>query len=355
MTALDTQLGADTVTASAGVSRYDQLYSKIPFSDEAKAAALQQVEEAHYKLGNIYKFDLKEDENAAETFKRLISRFPNTEYYAEALYELYLIYKSLDSEQYITYKDQLLSQFPKSIYAKLVANPNYREESTASNEQLKNIYEVAYRFYREDNYDTASYIIDKALNEFDETAFSSQLRLLKVMITGKTEDISLYQYQLGEFIENYPDSDILPFAQKLLEASRNIQEKKRKRLGTQYVKYLEQSHYFVYVYESESGLTDLISQLINGYNSRQATTLKSSNLILNENFTLKLISDFEDKNEAMQYYQGFVADDPVNESIRNSKFYKFVITKDNFNIFYQSKELDAYLLFFEKNYLNGYN
>ena len=39
----------------------------------------------------------------------------------------------------------------------------------------------------------------------------------------------------------------------------------------------------------------------------------------------------------------------LNE-LRNHKFHSFVITKDNFDIFYRTKGLDEYIQFFEKNY-----
>lgn len=332
------------------------LYKEIPFSEEAKQESLNKIETAYYALGNIYKYDLEEDANAADAFKTLITRFPETENKPEALYQLYLIYKELSNEEYNIYKDALLNDFPNTVYAKLIANPNYTEESTATNEKLKKIYEKAYGYFSQENYDTTLYILNDALSNYEETVFTSRLKLLKILVTGKTEDINLYQYQLSEFIKNNPDSEVAPYAEELLAASRSFLERKRKRLGTEYVKYLEQSHYLVYIYELKSGLTDAVSQSIDNYNAKHAgLNLKTSNLILNDDLAMILISDFENKIDAFEYYSDFVKSDPIDEAKRNSKFYKFVITKDNFNIFYQSKDLEAYLKFFEKNYINGIN
>ena len=339
----------------AGAS-LNALYREIPFTEDAKQEALNKIENAYYALGNIYKYDLEEDLNSAEAFKTLITRFPETENKPEALYQLYLIYKEQNNDEYNIYKNELLSDFPNTVYAKLIANPNYTEESTATNEKLKKVYEKAYGYFSQENYDTALYILNDGIENYEETVFTSRLELLKILITGKTEDINLYQYQLSEFIKNNPDSEVAPYAEELLTASRSFLERKRKRLGTEYVKYLEQSHYLVYVYEIKSGLTDMISQAIDKYNMKfQGLNLKTSNLILNDDLAMILVSDFEDKIDALQYYSDFVKSDPIDEAKRNSKFYKFVITKDNFNIFYQSKDLDAYLKFFEKNYINGIN
>ncbi|HNP17338.1 MAG TPA: methyltransferase [Fulvivirga sp.] len=337
-------------------SQFNDMYSQIPFEEVDKSVALNKIKEAYYKLGNIYKFDLVEEQNAAETFTKLITRFPGSEYEAEALYQLYLIYKNKEDDKYKEYESALLQSYPNSIYAKLIANPNYKEESTASNELLKKIYERAYKQYSLENYDSALILLDDGINNYDETVFTSRLKLLKILITGKTEDINLYQYQLSVFIEKNPDSEVTPYANELLDASRSFLERKRKRLGTEFVKYLQQSHYFVLIYEVNAKLTDLISGTLEEFNGKNNyTDLKTSNLILNDQFAMTLISDFEGKPEALKYYKQFIKADPVVESKRNSKFYKFVITKDNFNIFYQSRDIDAYIKFFDKNYLNENN
>jgi tetratricopeptide (TPR) repeat protein len=339
-----------------GNAKFDAMYGQIPFKEEDKTASLNKIKEAYYKLGNIYKFDLVEEQNAAEIFSKLISRFPGSEYEPEALYQLYLIYKSKDEAKYKEYEVALLQNYPNTIYAKLIANPNYTEESTASNELLKKIYEKAYKLYSKEKYDSALILLDEGIESYEETVFTSRLKLLKILITGKTEDINLYQFQLSEFIQKNPDSEVAPYAQELLEASRSYLEKKRKRLGTEFVKYLQQSHYFIFIYEVNANLTDLISSSIEEFNKNvKSPDLKTSNLILDKQYAMILISDFEDKPEALNYYNLFQKTDPVEEAKRNSKFYKFVITKDNFNIFYQSRDIDAYRKFFDKNYLNEIN
>lgn len=333
----------------------EKMYGQIPFTAVAKERALAEIENAYYNLGNIYYFNLHEEENAASSFETLLKRFPDTENEAEVLYQLYLINKNLgrDTEEY---KNKLLSKYPNSTYAKLLANPNYTEESTAANEQLKKAYKNAYELYSSGNHQEALNVLNQALNEHQETVFTPRLRLLKVMITGKTEDINVYQYQLNQFIEAHPDSDITPYAKELLAASENFIKKQRRLLGTEFVKYFNQEHYLVVVYDAGKKLTDKIFPLIDDYNEKEFTDadLKTSNLILNDNYNITMVSSFEDREEAMSYFRKFVSKDVISEKTQNSKIYKFVITKDNFNIFYQSKDLDAYLRFFDKNYKNGF-
>ena len=345
------EVAEDVSEADAMKVKADQLYAQIPFSDEAKATALAKVEEAYFNLGNIYHFNLDEQENAINTFKTLLQRFPDTENEPEVLYELYLISKALgyDAEEY---KNKLLSKYPKTTYAKLIANPNYTEESTAANEQLKKAYGKAYSLYEMDSFPQAMAILNNAMIEYQETVFTPRLKLLKILITGKTQDINLYQYQLGEFIAENPDNEITPYAKELLEASENYQKKQRRLLGTSFVNYFNQEHYMIVVYDAGKNLTDRIYNAIDNYNDENFAdqNLKVSNLILSDQHSMTMVSSFEGKEDALQYFRKFKADDAITERSQNSKIYKFVITKDNFNIFYQSKDLEAYLRFFDRQY-----
>jgi hypothetical protein len=78
--------------------------------------------------------------------------------------------------------------------------------------------------------------------------------------------------------------------------------------------------------------------------------LKTSNLVLNDEYTLTLVADLPIVNKALAYMQTFNGKLSTLAELRNHKFNIFVITKDNFDIFYRTKGLDEYLKFFEKNY-----
>lgn len=338
--------------AEGGPNRVNQLLAQIPKTEEAKQQSLGLLEDAYYNLGKIYNFDLEEKDNAALTFETLLQRFPETEYEAEVLYELYLIYKNLASPEQERIKEQLLAKYPNTTYAKLLANPNYTAESTEANEKQKQEYKTAYNYYINGEYDTAEQQINNALNKYQETIFTPHLKLLKILIIGKTEDINLYQYELGEFIKKNPDSDITPYARTLLEASKNFLEKQRKLLGTQYVEYFEQEHHFVLLYEANERLAENLPREIENFNTGLGNAnLNIANLVLDEQYAMIMVSGLEDKPQAENYYNRFVQSN-ILDSYDTSKLHKFVINKDNFTIFYQSKDWGTYMKFFNKHYRN---
>lgn len=330
---------------------YTRLDQQIPRTEEAKTAALTKIENAYFRLGEIYYFKLQENKNAIDVYEKLLGRFPESDYEPEVLYTLYLITKETDSTASRRYAGRLQSEHPNSTFAKILINPEYLKESGLAAEKQKDLYKSAYEIFEGGHYDSARTIIRNALR-LGETSFAANLRLLQVLITGKTEDITRYQFELGEFIEKYPDAPVTGYAQKLLETSREFQLTEEKKRGIRFIPSLNEPHYFVLVYRKKDKIEETTTSQLENFNDSffKKSGLKTSNLILNDDFTLTFVSTFSDSREAMEYFAAFSEKLPSLPRLRNLKFNKFVITKDNFDIFYRTKGLDEYLQFFEKTY-----
>lgn len=334
--------------------RTTALAANIPFSEEAKLQSLKKIEDAYFKLGGIYNFQLSEERNAIETFELLISRFPGSEYEPETLYLLYLIYKHSDGSESNSYKQQLIEKYPKSIFAKLAINPNYKEESNETAQRLERLYKIAYEYYLQQEFNQAKLLVSRGLQQYADNEFSDKLKILGILIDGKIEGQYKYQYELQQFIENNPDSEYLDYANNLLSVSREFKTKELMRKGAKYFTYFDQPHFFVFVYPSIEGFAEIIPATIEQFiNSKYpGQNLKIGNLSLNEGFSIVLINKFQTKEKAMNFYEEFNKSNiilPQNEKVT---FEKFVITEDNFQILYQTKKTVDYINFFNKNYLS---
>jgi tetratricopeptide (TPR) repeat protein len=336
-----------------GEDKISALLETIPFSDEAKAAALKEVEDAYFKLGGIYNFQLEEKQNAIETFETLLERFPGSEYEPEALYLLYLIYKPNNETVAEGYKQRLTANYPESIYARLAINPNYREESNETALRLQRLYKIAYDYYTQDDYNQAKLLVSRALQQYPDNEFSDQLRILNILIDGKMEGQYRYQYELQQFIENNPDSKFVEYAKNLLDASKEFNTKELQRKGAQYITYFDQPHFFIFVYPNLGANVEIIPALIENFIDEKypGQNLKTGNLSLNEGFSVVLINKFETRDLAMKFYNDFSKSDLRLPKDENVTFESFVITEDNFQIFYQTRKTEDYIKFFEKYYL----
>ena len=332
-------------------SRIDELVAAVPTSEEQISTMLGEVEVAHYKLGNIYNFNLEEKKNAIETFEMLLMRFPQTEYEAEVLYQLYLLYNQLQDSEMAQRKAEILQEkYPDSIYAKLIDNPNYREESQMETELLKKVYSKAYQLYSSNEYAKSLYVLDSALLQIPENQFSDNLALLKVLNIGKMEGQYKYQFELNNFIKEYPESDVVAYAQSLLKASEDYQINLYNSAKARFVEYFKQKHYIVIVYPNKDDLSQSISSDLDAFIKSKNFGLTTGNLILDENYALALVNEFPGKESANNFLKLMRAEIDFGEKYKGEKIYNFAITEDNFNIFYQTRDINAYLNFFDKHY-----
>jgi len=328
-----------------------ELMASIPSDTGSINKLNNEIEEAFYFLGNIYNFKLEERENSIITFNKLLDRYPGSEYEPEVLYQLYLLMKEEDTVKSIPYSSQLLKDYPESIYTKLIFNPNFREENQALNLAYKKIYERAYKYYEIDSTTWAINLIDSALLANEETEYHDNLSLLKAMVVGKTDGIYKYQFELNKFIDTYPESEVVTYAKRLVKASEDYQINLYSSSRARFVKYLNDKHYFMLVYKTGSNNGKTYTLLADSVITENSLNVRSGNLVLDQENALILVTEFSGKPEAEAFLSLYKEKINGNEKLTDNEIHLMVITKDNFDILYETKDLESYLSFFKENYL----
>ncbi len=327
-------------------------YETIPFSKEQQEMADSLVEIAHYNLGNIYNFQLLEKTNAAETFVTMIDRYPNTNYKPEVLYQLYLIYEGFKDPKSQEYRDLLVNNFPHSDFTKTLLNPNYKQENDALAEQMQKDYKVAYDLYKKHHFDSATVVLNTSIVNNPENSFTDNLKLLKILIEGQQGSLHIYRFQLQKFLKEYPESDVNVFAQKLLKSAQELPLQLARLEGAMFLEELSGAHLFVLVYPKAWADKNL-AQAFDKFNNDNFSdkSLTSSSLNFDNTHAMVLVQVFGSKTQALQFYRSLQRGEFLQEFER-SAINQFVITEDNFSIFYETKDLSGYLTFFSNNYLN---
>jgi len=324
--------------------------AQLPRTDSQKKEALAKIEDAYFHLGDLYYFNLNEKDNASESYEKLLDRFPKSERKPEVLYKLYLIYKEKNDTKADYYAQLLQSEFPNSTFARILINPDYLKETSALAEKQKLMYKEAYGYLQENNLKPAMDKVNEALTA-GETKFTPQLELLKILIVGRTEDVTRYQYDLSEFIKKYPKDPLKNYAEQLVASSKTLLEKIEKAKGIQFGT-TTGPHLFIVVYNSADRITNPVVDVLEKFNSSQWKSLKltTSNLGYSDDKTMTMCVEFTNRESAIAYYYKFINELAKGKPFSNYNFYNFVITKDNFQILYRNKALDEYLTFFDKNY-----
>jgi outer membrane protein assembly factor BamD (BamD/ComL family) len=328
----------------------DEQLEKLPYTDQARETLLVEIEDAYYKLGNMYSLQLNEKKYAAETFETLVSRFPDSKFEPELLYQLYLIYKEPKPELSRERAHTLVRKYPESIYAKLVENPNYREETFAIMMQLQRIYKHAYAGYEAGQFEESRALLDSALNIHPNHDFSDNLALLRVLNTGRMEGQYKYQFELDNFIKAYPKSELVPYAMSLVKASEDYKAKLYSSSRARFIQYFDQKHYFVLLYPGKKPFTETTPELIGSFMKDNNLRYKYGNLLLSEEFSMVIINEIPSKAEAMKLVKDFIQQkDPITH-FQGEKYHVFAISEDNFDIFYRTKDISTYQSFFQQHY-----
>lgn len=320
-------------------------------TDSARKQALSKIEESYFKLGDLYYFKLAEKDNAEASYQKLLDRFTHSRFKPEVLYKLYLIHKERGDARAEALAQNLKDEFPGSTYTKILLNPDYLKETSVAQEKQKMIYKSAFADFQKNNLRGAQEKI-KSAKDLGETAFTSQLDLLQILIVGKTEDISRYQYELGEYIKKFPDAPTHAYAETLLASSKSFQEKAERSKGIRFVASFDEPHYFVVVHKIQDKASTLIVDEMEKFNSSfyKGKKLETSNLIFNDQYALTFVGNLSSKEDALEYFNRFKTQLSNARPFSMLNFHNFVITKDNFNIFYRNKALDEYLSFFDRYY-----
>ncbi|GAA4046112.1 hypothetical protein GCM10022409_35230 [Hymenobacter glaciei] len=222
---------ADSASAGAAASptaTRDKLVAQyraaIPTDPGQLSASNRQVEAALYELGGIYKEQLKEREKGFETYEQQVSRYERGEHAPDAYYLLYLYYKDKpDAAKMEQYAAALQREFPKSIYAKLVADPLYREHELALHNAVASRVDSAFTFYVNQEFRKANAVLGRTEKQYPKSDLNDRVAYLKTLLVARTQPPLTARASVEQFIKAYPDSPLQPQA-KALAASYSKQE-----------------------------------------------------------------------------------------------------------------------------------
>lgn len=255
----------------------------------------------------------------------------------------------------------IISQFPESDYAKLLLDPNYYKELEAQKNLARILYIQTYEHYQDERYYTVYSNCTRALNEFEgPPEILAKFEYLRALALGKIEVVDSLQVALEGLIAKYPDSEVIPMAQNLLDYIAGP-------IDTIGGKVPEEELIDISMYEFNPDSKQIFALLVNGNNVNvnalkvrisdfnlkyyNLENLSITNILLDAKTHFIMVGNFNSINKAMQYYNGIVASEYVFGGIPEEESNSFVIAQENYPIFYKDKDITRYLAFFKQNYL----
>lgn len=345
---------ADTTGVSlAENDKYSREYylKDIPLTEEQIAAAKEEIQNAYYKLGVVYRGNLLDYKEAVKSFKTLTEKYPETTLLLPAYYNLYRSYIALELAKDATkYKDLILNNYPSSKYAALINSGGVPIEEKDETEEY---YRLTYQKYIDGKNKDVIYRADEAVELYPTSSLLPNFALLKAMAIGKTKSKEEYVASLEGIVANYPSTGVSATAQEMLNAVKTDAEKAQLKKLAEMYKFNEKAKHF-YVILLPKGMKNMakLTASYSDFNSRyfQFDRLTVKSTLLGQKHQMIVVRSFNDKKAADKFFSAIRSNTKVLSNFDGIKYDHFIISNVNYKAFFVEQEVDLYLEFFNENY-----
>ena len=198
---------------------------------EARDSLVQVRNTAYFDAGLAYKEQFAAYLQAKDRLLTLLSF--DSDYTLPSLYHLYQIEEETGGAKALTYKNQIISEYPNSQYAAILQNPEAAEGALARFEERCTLLEE--RFKAQAFEEVIDQSFDAILSLQDEN-LRSRFSLLRAHAIGRLDGIAAYEKALSEVALAFPNQKAGEEASRRLLEVRDLKPKEEKE-GERYLVY----------------------------------------------------------------------------------------------------------------------
>lgn len=329
----------------------------IPRNDSMLQASHKRTEDALYNMGIIYKNELKDNQQSKASFRELMKRYPLTEYRLAVYYNLYAMAKEENDQTEMNhYQQKIIAEFPESIYARILTNPNYLKEMEAEEKRILQHYEETYDLYKAGLYPEVITRANHALSGYPSDPLIPQYEYLRALSLGKTSDAKTFREALNEITEKYPKTEVSEASQNIIaymnkEHPELLEEEEKEKAEQLYQVDDSAVHMVACAVSKKSNNNQLVFNLINfnlDYFDKDNLTIET--IEINPQQNLLLVKSFPGKEKALQYIALMRTDEKVLRDYDNPLLDIFSISAGNLSILLEDKSPARYLKFHSEHY-----
>ena len=337
--------------------------SGIPSNEAQRQKVKERIQKAYFELGRLYRQKLERCDLSVAALDTLLQRFPKTPYRAGAYYYLSLCHADLgNTAKAERYRQQLLDEFPDSLYAKVLSDPDFVRRWLEEKNRARYLYEQAYAAFEKGQYDKTLQLYDtfQQLEEEERAPYEAQFALLKAMASG-SKGKEAYIEALKDVIARYPNTPQAIRAREIkrfLEGNDDQTGQESADSQSPYRYLPDQVHYVLLVFRQLGGnsmrqIQVDISEFHRKNFPKRNLKMSSANLDIERDIPILLIRRFDDASDAMDYYK--IVQRQRKKYIRKEgvEYDIFPIARDNYHRLIREKNTDSYLRFFKKYYRGG--
>jgi len=370
----DGEANADSVENIYSNTTREYYLVGLPMTDSAMQVSEQKIEEAYYDIATLYKEKFNDFPLSINAYLELLKEYPQTEFKLLTYYNLYKLYfLSKDFEKAEEYKNIVISEYPNSEYAKVLSDPDYFKQLEKIENQVKFIYQATYKYFITDNCDEVYYNYQFADSAYSDSKLIPKFALLATLCSGHSGDTVAFKDSLSVFQQRFPDTEEAQYAQEVLAAlDRETREviledvfggelavvENMDSIDVSMYNYAPDSlHYYMVVVSNEKADANRVKFNLTNFNLDYYYFLEFNleSEMLSADYSLVTVKKFKNKNMANNYFESVKIAGEIFEEIDDEAYREFFISRENYNVFLQDKNLLRYQKFFDDNYLKPHN
>jgi len=274
---------------------------------EARDSLVQVRNTAFFDAGLAYKEQFAAYLQAKDRLLTLLSF--DSDYTLPSLYHLYQIEEQTGGAKALTYKNQIISEYPNSQYAAILQNPEAAEGALARFEERYTLLEE--RFKAQAFEEVIDQSFDAILSLQDEN-LRSRFSLLRAHAIGRLDGIAAYERALSEVALAFPNQKAGEEASRRLLEVRDLKPKEEKE-GERYLVY------FVFD-RADHELTQNLQKRVTEIIMQQGlqSSVKATIDIYDRNTEFLVIQRFTSEEQATDYRNYLLKN--ISELSKNKNF-----------------------------------
>jgi tetratricopeptide (TPR) repeat protein len=370
--ALINEKGDSTKMLSTDPRNRKTYMQNIPLTADLMKESNERISEALFNLGFIYEESLHDTPKSIASFEELLRRYPGDDNAMKASYQLYTMYKAKpDTVKAAVYRKLIVDNYPESDYARIITDPNYNVELQAKRNRATTLYSETYRAFTKEQYKTVIIYSNDAIANYKDKELLPKFEYLRALSLGKTGSPDTMLLALNKMVKTYPNAEVTKLAQSILAS--NAKSPVLAGLKTDlptggdslkvsdslvpeiYSFSATSSHFYVLLLDGNKVNVSATRIRVTDYITKNFSTdnLSINTIVLDGGWQMITVSSFRNMDKAMSFYNAIKADDYVFANLEESNYKQFLISTENYPIFYREKNTDAYYSFFKRKYLKG--
>lgn len=351
----------DTAGAVLDYRKPEFYLRNLPLNDSMLAVSNSKIISAYLNAGKIYAEKFSDLEKATQSFEAVIKRYPDNEAVPEALYNLYIAYRNSNSTNAEIYRQRLISKYPEAEFSKIISDPEYYKRRLAATEHLENLYQTAYLYFTDGNFNSTITICDSALTQYGQDGLAPKFQLLKAYSTARIKDEKAFRDELNYLVKTWPGTEESRRAGELIsfldQKMPELKIEEEKIIASDlFVKDTTNLLYFIVIIEDRNfnlnqASFDIISYNIDNYTNKNYRT---EGIMTDNRYLMITVSGFAGNSEAWDYFRNF-RHEKIIRNPSGTKIYTFLINKTNLEILRKDRNPERYFLFFNENFTGKFD